>query len=96
MSDLNGNTLTYSYTGEQLTAVTDGAGRSLDLEYEGAHLKPVTDPNVTPHRVVTFHYDEAGNLAEVVDVARSDSPGATGAPVVPIGAPLRRPPTGSP
>ncbi len=68
MSDLNGNTLTYSYSEGQLKAVTDEAGRRLTLGYSGGHLVTVTDPNVTPNRVVSFDYDQAGNLTDVTDV----------------------------
>ncbi len=68
VSDLNGEGLTYSYTEGRVSAIKDSADRELTLAYSGSHLVRVTDPNVTPARVVEFVYDEAGDLTDVIDV----------------------------
>jgi len=43
MVDRNGNTTTLSYTGAQLTTVTDPVGRSITFEYDGSFVSKVTD-----------------------------------------------------
>jgi RHS repeat-associated protein len=69
MTDLNGHMTKYKYNSSgELTTVTDSAGRRLVLAYSGSHINSVTDPNVTPHRVVHFKYDSAGDLVQVTDV----------------------------
>ena len=69
MSDLNGYTTRYAYSGGVLTTVTDSSGRQLQLGYTGGLLTTVTDPNVSPARVVRYEYnDGAGDLTDVIDV----------------------------
>ena len=64
--DRNGYTTTLAYNGSnQLTTITDPAGRSLNLTYSGAQLASITDPLA---RTVQFAYDGSGNLATVTDV----------------------------
>lgn len=44
-TDTNGNTVTLSYSGNNLTRVTDAVGRSLDFTYDsGGRITRVTDP----------------------------------------------------
>ena len=71
-TDLNGQSAsptyatTLAYTGGQLTTVTDPAGRSLSIAYQGTLITGVTD--VATGRVVHFGYnDGAGNLTDVTD-----------------------------
>lgn len=66
-TDLNGYTTTLGYnTSNQLTTVTDPAGRTLALGYTGSHLTSATDP---VGRTVSYGYnDTAGNLTDVTDV----------------------------
>ena len=45
MTDSNNNTVTLSYTGNNLTSVTDAVGRSLNFTYDGSgRITRVTDP----------------------------------------------------
>ena len=68
--DLNGYTTSLTYNGSnQLTTITDPAGRTLSVGWTGSHITSVTDPNVTPNRVVSFEYNDGnGNLTDVIDV----------------------------
>jgi len=64
--DRNGYATTLSYSGSQLTTVTDPAGRTLAFGYDAnGRLASITDP---ASRVVRYGYDTAGNLATVTDV----------------------------
>ena len=74
MSDRNGYTTTYGYTGNFLTSVTDSSGRQLVLGYTGGLLTSVTDPNVSPARVVRYEYNDGnGDLTDVIDVNGGDT-----------------------
>ncbi|MHB8340818.1 MAG: DUF6531 domain-containing protein, partial [Mycobacteriales bacterium] len=65
ISDRNGYATTLGYTNGVLTSVTDAAGRTLSLAYNGAgQLTSVTDP---AGRTVAYAYDAAGNLSSVTD-----------------------------
>lgn len=68
--DLNGYVTTLGYNGSsQLATITDPAGRTLSVGWTGTHITTVTDPNVSPNRVVTFQYNDGnGNLTDVLDV----------------------------
>jgi RHS repeat-associated protein len=45
MTDTNNNTVTLTYTGDNLTRVTDAVGRSLDFTYDaGGRITRITDP----------------------------------------------------
>ena len=73
-SDPDGYTTTLSYSGsDQLTAVTDPEGRTLEIGWTGSNLTTVTDPNVSPARAVTYEYDSAGDLTDVIDVNGGDT-----------------------
>jgi len=66
ITDRNGNVTTMTYSGGNLTAVTDTYGRTLQYTYNGTgHLTKETDPL---GRVTTFTYDSTGRqLADITD-----------------------------
>ncbi|MBV8461688.1 MAG: RHS repeat protein, partial [Acidimicrobiales bacterium] len=65
--DRNGNTTTLTYSGRQLTSVTDPGGRSFTFTYDSSgHIATVTDP---VKRQLTYTYDTAGDLTSVEDAA---------------------------
>jgi len=65
ITDRNGNTVTMTYSGGNLTAITDTYGRPLSLSYDAQnHLSQVTDPL---GRVTTFTYDTGRHLTKVTD-----------------------------
>lgn len=69
VADLNGNTITLSYTGLSLkpNQASDAAGRTLTFSYTGnGEVDHVTD---TAGRTVSYGYDSALNLASVTDPA---------------------------
>jgi len=62
--DRNGNTTSLTYTGGNLTTVTDTYGRALAFAYNGqGHLTSVTDP---AGRITTFQYDATGHVLNMV------------------------------
>jgi RHS repeat-associated protein len=64
-SDRNGNTLTFAYTGAQLTTITDTVGRSIGLTYDTSQrLIGVSAP---PSRSVAYTYDASGRLSTFTD-----------------------------
>lgn len=63
--DRNGNTIALTYTGVNLTQVTDTAGRNIDFTYDaGNRIVSITDPIA---RTVQFTYDAAGDLVTAQD-----------------------------
>ncbi len=64
MVDRNNNTTTFSYTGNNLTQITDPVGRSLNLQYSGTRITQVTDPL---NRVWRYVYDGEGHLITATD-----------------------------
>ncbi len=63
--DRNGNTIALTYTGSNLTRITDTAGRNVDFTYDaGNRIVTITDPIA---RTAQFTYDSAGNLATTQD-----------------------------
>jgi RHS repeat-associated protein len=65
ISDLNGRTLTLSYTGNHLASVTNAAGRSLTFTWTGPHVTQVSDGL---GRTVQFGYNDGkGDLTDVID-----------------------------
>jgi RHS repeat-associated protein len=63
--DKNGNTITLTYTGSNLTQVTDTAGRNIDFTYDASNrIVSISDPIL---RTVQFAYDAGGNLATAQD-----------------------------
>ena len=65
LSDPNGHRTTVSYPSGSSMVVTDPAGRSLTFTLTGPHVTSVQD---TASRSLTYGYDGAGNLTDVIDV----------------------------
>ncbi|HKG60731.1 MAG TPA: RHS repeat-associated core domain-containing protein [Pyrinomonadaceae bacterium] len=64
-TDTNNNTVTLTYTGNNLTSVTDAVGRSLNFTYDGSgRITHVTDPL---GRDWEYTYTPAGSLSQVKD-----------------------------
>ena len=63
--DRTGNTLTNTWSGSRITAITSPDGRQLLLDYDGSNrITKVTDPI---GRTVQYAYDGQGNLATATD-----------------------------
>lgn len=63
--DKNGNGITLTYTGSDLTRVTDTVGRNIDFAYDANHhITRIDDPI---GRTVQFGYDASGNLTSATD-----------------------------
>lgn len=63
--DKNGNTITLSYSGSNLTTIADPTGRLLTLSYDGSNrITQITDP---ASRAIRFAYDEFSNLISATD-----------------------------
>jgi RHS repeat-associated protein len=63
--DKNGNTTTLTYTGDDLTQITDSAGRLTTLTCDANHhITQITDP---AGRTNTYTYDANGNLISHTD-----------------------------
>lgn len=65
ISDPNGNRITVSYPSGSSLVATDPAGRSLTFTFTGSHITSVQD---SASRSLTYSYDSAGNLTDVIDV----------------------------
>jgi YD repeat-containing protein len=61
ISDPNGNTQTFTYTGGLLTQVSDNFGESLSIQYTGNRITSVTDPK---SQSVLYEYT-SGDLTKV-------------------------------
>jgi len=65
MMDRNGNTTTLTYTGNNLTQITDPVGRSISLSYNGnGFITQAVDPL---DRRWTYSYDGLSRLSKVTD-----------------------------
>jgi RHS repeat-associated protein len=67
-SDLNGYTTTLSYSGSQLSTITDPEGRTLSLSYGTNGLVSEVADSSSPARTVSYGYDANGNLTDVIDI----------------------------
>ncbi len=68
MEEPNGNYISFSYTGELLTTMSNAASQTITFNYNpDGRLISVTDAVSTPARTFTYSYDAAGNLKEVKD-----------------------------
>lgn len=63
-SDVDGNTMSFTYTGGNLSSVQDAFGRSLTLTYTGAQLTSVADSS---GRSVSYGFDANGDLVSYTD-----------------------------
>lgn len=71
-TDRYGNALTCAYNAaNQLTRITDDAGRSIDLTYATDGSGRVTQAS-GPMGVVSYHYDDNGNLTRVTNLDGKD------------------------
>lgn len=65
IEDRNGNSLTLTYDrSNQLTTVTDGSGRSIQLGYADNKLMSITDPS---GREFQYEYDAIGDMVKYTD-----------------------------
>jgi RHS repeat-associated protein len=65
ITDKNGNTILLTYTGSNLTRITDPVGRQINLFYDAANrIVRITDPI---NRSVQYGYSAAGDLIAIVD-----------------------------
>lgn len=67
VADLNGYRTTVDYPSASAMVVTDPAGRSLTFTLSGSHVTSVQDSS-SPARSLSYGYDAAGNLTDVIDV----------------------------
>jgi RHS repeat-associated protein len=68
IQDPNGNALTFTNTGTQLTTITDASGRSISLTYDAnGRVTQITDPNASPARILRYAYDANGNQTGFTD-----------------------------
>ena len=66
LTDIHGNTLSFSYDGNRLQSAKDAFGRTLTLHYTTDLLTSVSD---STGRTVSFGYDGGGNLTSFTDPA---------------------------
>jgi RHS repeat-associated protein len=66
VSDRNGEALTITHT-SSTAVVSDAAGRSLTFTFSSGLVTGVADSS-TPGRTLSYSYDGAGNLTDVIDV----------------------------
>jgi YD repeat-containing protein len=62
--DGDGNALSFTYSGENLSGATDAFGRSLTMGYSGSRIHSVAD---STGRSVSYGYDGSGNLTGYTD-----------------------------
>jgi RHS repeat-associated protein len=67
IADLNGYRTTIDHPSSSSMLVTDPAGRTLTFSLSGPHVTTVQDSS-SPTRTISYGYDAAGNLTDVVDV----------------------------
>lgn len=66
ITDKNGNSVGFTYTGSNLTRVTDTVGKEIVLAYNASNrITTITDPI---NRTVQFTYDGNGNLVTATDM----------------------------
>lgn len=71
IADRNANTLTMTYTGNDLTSVKDGLKRSLNFAYVNGRIAQVTDFAAPTPRSFTYSYEADGDLASYRNAAAS-------------------------
>ncbi|MEO8899157.1 MAG: FG-GAP-like repeat-containing protein, partial [Candidatus Dormibacter sp.] len=66
IANLDGDGLTFGYTGSQVTSVTHSDGRSLTVAWSNGHVSSITDANVSgATRKVAFAYDGSSQLTDI-------------------------------
>jgi RHS repeat-associated protein len=66
MVDLTGDSLTFGYTGSQVTLLTHSDGRVVTIAWSGAHISSITDNNVSgTTRTVSLTYDGSSQLTDI-------------------------------
>lgn len=69
--DQNGHGTDFAYdTAGELATVTDGASRTLTVDWVGGRISQITDP---VGRTVQYGYDGAGDLTSVIDVGGEET-----------------------
>ncbi len=66
ITDVDGNTMSFGYSGSNPVTVTDAFGRRLTLNYSSGLLTSVVDSS-SPARSVSFGYDSSKNLTSFTD-----------------------------
>ncbi|WP_439484095.1 RHS repeat-associated core domain-containing protein [Cyclobacterium plantarum] len=61
----NGNTISLSYEGGNLTNIQDATNRNIELKWENDHLKELVDSNHDPNRIISYGYDGEHHLTSV-------------------------------
>ena len=70
IEDANGNQNTFTYnSSDNLTQITDGAGRNFTLSYANGHLSSITDP---AGRSVTFEYSVVDGVYRLIKINDPD------------------------
>ncbi len=64
-TDIDGNTLSFTYSGSKLSSVQDSFGRTLSLSYNGDRISTVTDSTA---RSVSYSYNGSGDMVSVTDL----------------------------
>lgn len=65
IKDLNNNTITYGYSADKVTSITDTGGRVTNISYNAqGRISGIKDQRANP---TTYNYDGAGNLVSVTD-----------------------------
>lgn len=65
--DLNGNTLTLTYDGAQLSQLSDPSGRTALFEWSDGRLTRITEANGEAAREIRYRYDAQGRLTGVTN-----------------------------
>lgn len=66
VQDRNNNTITISYTDSLPSAITDAAGRTFTLTWDGGKLKEIQNTCSAPVRKIVYTYDTSGNPVKVM------------------------------
>ena len=66
ITDVDGNTMHFNYTGTNLTTVQDAFNRTLTIQYSSGKISSVTD-SANPARSVSYGYDGNDNLTTYTD-----------------------------
>lgn len=67
IQDQFANANTFTYTSGVLSRISHASGKYIDLTYTSGKLTQLTDPSVTPNRVINIQYD-SGNISQISDL----------------------------